>query len=187
MADSLAYIGAARRAVIKETFSSSVVCRPYDMPYALKHVVALVYDTKPALERALVVCRSIICRTKACHSTRGLASALTCFSSVLEAAVGGAPDDASQGCLSTMSVACLRVCADLSDFLLWSLRLKTCIPLSPVQLKRAGGNKCVRCAHHTHCDAHTISPIWSRRVSSFFMERKTDRQTDRQREKKGEE
>jgi len=27
---------------------------------------------------------------------------------VLEAAVGGAPDDASQGCLSTMSVACLR-------------------------------------------------------------------------------
>ena len=48
-------------------------------------------------------------------------SALTCFSSVLEAAVGGAPDDASQGCLLALSVPCLRVCADVSDLLSWSL------------------------------------------------------------------
>jgi hypothetical protein len=53
------------------------------------------------------------CRTKACHSTRGLVGALTWFGSVLEAAVGGAPDDASQGCLLALSLLCLRVCVTI--------------------------------------------------------------------------
>jgi hypothetical protein len=48
-------------------------------------------------------------------------SALTWFGSVLAAAVGGAPENASQGCLLALSVPCLRVCADVSDFLSWSL------------------------------------------------------------------
>ena len=50
------------------------------------------------------------CRAKACHSKRGLVCAVAWFGSVLEAAVGGAPDDASQGCLLTLSLAFLRVC-----------------------------------------------------------------------------
>ena len=53
------------------------------------------------------------CRTKACHSTGGLVSALAWFGSVLEAAVGGAPDDASQGCLLALSLPCLRVCVTI--------------------------------------------------------------------------
>jgi hypothetical protein len=53
------------------------------------------------------------CRTKACHSTRGLVSALTWFGSVLEAAVGGALDDASQGCLLALNLPCLRVCVTI--------------------------------------------------------------------------
>ncbi len=48
-------------------------------------------------------------------------SDLTCFSSVLEGAVGGAPDDASQGWFLTLNVPCLRVCTDVSDLLSWSL------------------------------------------------------------------
>ena len=52
--------------------------------------------------------------------------------------------------------------------LLLMIHPKTCIPLSPAQLKRAGGNTCVRCTQHTHSNAHTTSPIWSSRVSSFF-------------------
>ena len=41
--------------------------------------------------------------------------ALTCFSSVLEAAVGGAPADASQGSLLALSVPCLLVCVPCLD------------------------------------------------------------------------
>jgi hypothetical protein len=44
---------------------------------------------------------------------RGLVSALTWVGSVLEAAVGGAPDDASQGCLLALSLPCLRVCVTI--------------------------------------------------------------------------
>lgn len=87
------------------------------------------------------------CRTKACHSTRALVSALAWFGSVLEAAVGGAPDDASRRMLARAEPAmpaslCRRVGLVVLEF-------KSCTPLSPVQLKRAG-NKCVRCAQHTH-------------------------------------
>ena len=96
------------------------------------------------------------CRTKACHNVRGLVSALTWFGSVLEAAVGGAPDDASQGCFLTLSLPCLRVCvASVQTCLLVVLEFKSCTALSPVQLKRAG-NICVRCAQP---HAQTISPI----------------------------
>jgi hypothetical protein len=41
---------------------------------------------------------------------------------VLEAVVGGAPDDASEGCLLALSLPCLRDhCADVSDLLSCSL------------------------------------------------------------------
>jgi hypothetical protein len=44
---------------------------------------------------------------------------------VLEAAVGGAPDDASQGCLLALSLPCLRVCVTIVQTCLtclsWSL------------------------------------------------------------------
>ena len=95
------------------------------------------------------------CRTKACHSTRGLVSALTWFGSVLAAAVGGAPENASQGCLLALSVPCLRVCADVSDFLSWSV--------SREQLYRL----CSSSEQGTNV-SETISLSWSRRVSSFF-------------------
>ena len=68
----------------------------------------------------------------------------------MEAAVGGAPDDASQGCSLALSLPCLRVCvAIVQTCLTFVLEFKSCTTLSPVQLKRAG-NKCVRCAQHTH-------------------------------------
>ena len=93
------------------------------------------------------------CRTKVCHSTRGSVSALTWFGSVLEAAIGGAPDNASQGCLLALILPCLRLCVTIVQTCL-TCRLgiylsKSSTPVSPVHLKRAG-NECVRCAQRTH-------------------------------------
>ncbi len=89
------------------------------------------------------------------YNTRGLVSALTWFGSVLEAAVGGAPDYASQGCLLALSLTCLLTslcdhCADVSDLLfIWSLGRVNCLCSSSEQ----GTN--VSDAHNTRTNYFT--------------------------------
>ena len=89
------------------------------------------------------------------HSIRGLVSALKWFRSVLEAAVGGAPDDASQGCLLGLSLPCLLAslcdhCADVSDLLPLSLNRVHLYRLCSSSEQGTNRYKCVRCAQNTY-------------------------------------
>jgi hypothetical protein len=131
-----------------------------------------------------LVLHMIIYRTKPCHNTRGLVRTLTYSSSVLETEVGGAPDDVSQGCVLEDDER------DMSENLyrrVWFLVLefKTCIPLSPVHLKRTRGNKCVKYAQHTHClkifmGFKEVTQPQHTRTRTTGRQPNTDRQTDRQ-------
>jgi hypothetical protein len=129
------------------------------------------------------------CRTKACHITRGLVSALTWFGSVLEAAVVGAPDDAS--CLLALGVPCLRVCADVSDLLSCSLSRVHLYRLysSSEQGTYVSDEHNTRTNYFTYLEQeNVILLLWkltqpqhrnTQREQKKHRPRQTDRQTDR--------